>query len=79
VLGNILGSNIFNICVVLGIPVAIFGTVTPQSFQVLDLVMLLGSAILLFIFSVTKHRISRAEGVLLFTAFICYYTAIFII
>ncbi len=79
VLGNILGSNIFNICIVLGIPVAIFGTVTPQSFQVLDLVMLLGSAILLFIFSVTKHRISRAEGVLLFTAFICYYTAIFII
>lgn len=78
VLGNILGSNIFNICIVLGIPVAIFGTVTPGSFQVLDLVALIGSAILLFIFSLTKHRISRAEGILLFTAFICYYTAVFI-
>lgn len=78
VLGNILGSNIFNICIVLGVPVAIFGTVTPGSFQVLDLVMLVGSAVLLFIFSVTKHRISRAEGVLLFTAFVCYYTAVFV-
>ena len=29
-LGNIIGSNIFNICIVLGIPVAIFGTITPR-------------------------------------------------
>lgn len=78
VLGNILGSNIFNICIVLGIPVAIFGTVTPGGFQVIDLAMLIGSSVLLFIFSLTQHKISRAEGVILFTAFICYYTAVFI-
>ncbi|MBO7720152.1 calcium/sodium antiporter [Candidatus Saccharibacteria bacterium] len=78
VLGNILGSNIFNICMVLGIPVAIFGTVTPGGFQMIDLAMLVGSSVLLFIFSLTQHKISRAEGVILFTAFICYYTAVFI-
>ena len=38
--GNIIGSNIFNICVVLGIPVAIYGTITPSSFQLIDLFML---------------------------------------
>ncbi len=79
VLGNILGSNIFNICVVLGIPVAIFGTVTPASFQVLDLIMLISSAILLFIFSITQHKISRAEGLIMLLAFAGYYTAIFLL
>lgn len=79
VLGNILGSNIFNICVVLGIPVAIFGTVTPASFQILDLIMLVSSAVLLFIFSITQHKISRAEGLIMLLAFVGYYTVIFFI
>ena len=79
VLGNILGSNIFNICMVLGIPVAIFGGITPASFQILDLVMLVSSAVLLFIFSVTQHKISRAEGLIMFLAFAGYYTAIFFV
>lgn len=79
VLGNILGSNIFNICVVLGIPVAIFGTVTPASFQVIDLIMLVASAIILFIFSITKHKISRAEGAVMLAAFVAYYSLIFVL
>ena len=79
VLGNILGSNIFNICMVLGIPVAIFGGITPASFQILDLVMLVSSAILLFVFSITQHKISRAEGLIMLLAFAGYYTAIFFI
>ncbi len=78
VLGNILGSNIFNICVVLGIPVAIFGTVTPESFAALDLVALVGSALLLFVFSLTKHKISRLEGGLMFATFFVYYTLVFL-
>ena len=79
VIGNILGSNIFNICMVLGIPVAIFGTVTPGSFQIIDLVMLVGSAVLLFIFSKTNHKISRAEGITMLAAFAVYYTVIFFV
>ncbi len=57
-----IGSNIFNICIVLGLPVAIFGTVTPASFQMLDIVMLVFSAVLLFIFSVSTRRINRSRG-----------------
>ena len=78
VLGNILGSNIFNICVVLGIPVAIFGAVTPGAFSVIDLVALVGSAALLFIFSVTNHKINRIEGGLMLLMFATYYTLVFI-
>ena len=79
VLGNILGSNIFNICVVLGIPVAIFGSVTSAGFSVVDLVALVGSALLLFIFSVTNHKINRIEGGLMLAAFAAYYTLVFVL
>ena len=77
--GNIIGSNIFNICVVLGIPVAVFGTITPRSFSYLDLIMLVGSALLLFIVSKTKKHITRFEGFLMLVAFMIYYFLIFII
>lgn len=79
VVGNIIGSNIFNICIVLGIPVAIFGTITPASFQMLDIVMLVVSAVVLFIFAVTRHKISRAEGVAMLVTFVAYYAAIIIL
>jgi len=78
VLGNILGSNIFNICVVLGIPVAIFGAVTPGSFSVIDLIALVGSAALLFIFSITNHKINRVEGGLMLLMFATYYALVFV-
>jgi len=74
--GNIIGSNIFNICVVLGIPVALFGSVTPASFQMLDIFMLVGSAALLFFFALTRRKITRGEGVAMLIAFTVYYSAI---
>lgn len=77
--GNIIGSNIFNICVVLGIPVAIYGTITPKSFSPIDLVMLIFSSTLLFIMAETKRTITRIEGILMLTIFTIYYILIFII
>lgn len=78
-LGNIIGSNIFNICVVLGIPIVIFGTITPFSFQGIDLIMLVGSSLLLFIVSETKRTITRIEGILMLIAFFTYYTLVFVL
>ena len=77
--GNIIGSNIFNICIVLGIPVAIYGTVTPGSFQIIDLVMLVVSAALLFLFSKTFKRITRFEGVFMLLLFATYYILVFVL
>lgn len=76
--GNIIGSNIFNICIVLGVPVAIFGTVTPGGFQMVDLAMLVVSAIVLFIFASTQKKISRREGFLMLLAFAAYYAVVII-
>ena len=78
-LGNIIGSNIFNACVVLGIPVAIYGTITPSSFNYIDLLFLVGSSLLLFIFAETKRTITRLEGILMLMAFVIYYILVFII
>ena len=77
--GNIIGSNIFNICVVLGIPVAIFGTITPSSFKVVDVITLLISASLLFMFSRSNKKLHRWEGILLLVGFAIYYTLVFIL
>lgn len=72
--GNIIGSNIFNICIVLGVPVAIFGTLTPAGFQLLDIIMLVVSAIILFIFSFSTKHINRIEGAIMLALFCAYYT-----
>ena len=73
IVGNIIGSNIFNICVVLSVPVIMFGAVTPGSFKVVDLAMMVGSAALLFIATRKDRKISRIEGVLMLLTFAIYY------
>ena len=75
--GNIIGSNIFNICIVLGIPVTIYGTLTPSSFQYIDLIMFIFSAAILFICAMTKKKITRLEGITMVLLFVIYYVAIF--
>lgn len=79
VVGNIIGSNIFNICVVLGIPVAIFGTITPVGFQVLDIIMLVASAAMLFIFAASTKKINRVEGIIMLATFAVYYGVIMLV
>ena len=78
-MGNIIGSNIFNICVVLGIPIAIYGTVTPASFSVIDLIMLVTSALLIFLFARSGRTVNRFEGILMITVFALYYILVFIL
>lgn len=77
--GNIIGSNIFNICVVLGIPVVIYGTITPSSFQSIDLVMLVLSSFMLFIFAETKKTITKTQGTIMLLAYAIYYILVFVI
>ncbi len=76
IVGNIIGSNIFNICIVMGLPVAIFGAITPESFQTIDLIMLILSTVLLFLFTRRDHKISRLDGILMLLIFIGYYAFI---
>ena len=79
--GNVVGSNIFNICIVLGLPVAIFGTITPGSFEMLDIIMMIGSSIILWMVAKRGENgeggiIKRTEGLLMLTIFLIYYSYI---
>ena len=71
--GNIVGSNIFNICIVLALPVAIAGGITPNNFQTIDLIMLIFSTILVCLLARRDHKISRFDGVLMLVIFTIYY------
>ena len=71
--GNIIGSNIFNICIVLGLPVTLFGTITPESFEIIDIIMLIGSAAILLLTARSGHKITRFEGFAMLVIFLIYY------
>ena len=78
--GNIIGSNIFNICIVLGLPVAIYGSLIPSSFERLDLITLLFVSMLLYAIPKFNHyKFSRISGFILILIYIIYYTAVFIL
>lgn len=73
-IGNVVGSNIFNIGMVIGLPVTIFGGISDITFNYIDLIVMLLSAFLLFIFSFKDKRISKKEGIAFLILFVIYYS-----
>ena len=71
--GNIVGSNIFNICIVLALPVVFTGGITPNNFQSIDLIMLIFSSILVCLLARHNHKITRFDGILMLIIFTAYY------
>lgn len=72
--GNIIGTNIFNICIVLGLPIAIYGGVSSGSFNIVDTTIVLVSALIFYIFGKSGKELSRREGMLMVFVFILYYS-----
>lgn len=77
-IGNIIGSNIFNIGIVLGLPVAMFGGISGVGFSYIDLIVFLVSALMLFVAASNDKKISKKEGVIMIFTFIVYYTYVII-
>ena len=73
-IGNVVGSNIFNIGIVIGVPVMTIGGIGTIAFSYLDLIVMLISAILLFMFSFNDYQITKREGLLFLLLFITYYS-----
>lgn len=73
-IGNVVGSNIFNIGIVIGIPTAILGGVGVISFSYIDLIVMVLSAVLLWLFVFRDYKISRKEGIMFLLVFIAYYS-----
>ncbi len=60
--GNIIGSNIFNILACIGIPAAIFGITLPQEMLGADFLILLGVTGLAMILLRTNWKLGNVEG-----------------
>ena len=71
--GNIIGTNIFNICIVLGVPILIYGSVYSSAFNYIDLIAVIVAASMFYFQSRSERTITRFEGVIMVSLFICYY------
>ena len=71
--GNIIGTNIFNICIVLGLPILIFGGFESGSFNIIDSLAVMVAAVVYYVCSFSGKKLIRKEGVLMVLIFLAYY------
>ncbi|WP_237386549.1 calcium/sodium antiporter [Xenorhabdus sp. Sc-CR9] len=78
-MGNIIGSNIFNVTLVLGIPAILSPSViSPDAFS-RDFWVMMAASVLFTVFCLgRKHRLNRLNGILLLGCFIAYFIVLFI-
>ncbi len=72
--GNVIGSNIFNILGILGVTAVVQPLAVPKSIMVLDIWVMLGAALALIVLSMRKWRLGRVEGGLLAASYAGYVT-----
>ena len=71
-IGNIIGSNIFNIGIVIGLPCALIGNINVGTFNYIDMFTMIGAAILLFLLTFKKRKLDKGEGLIMLLIFIVY-------
>jgi len=71
-IGNVVGSNIFNILCILGLTASVSGSVDATGFGLRDGLVMLGLSCLLLPFSMSGRRISRWEGGVLLSCYLAY-------
>ena len=70
-LGNAIGSNVFNILMVLGIA----GAISPIAFlteNIIDIVVLLAFSLIVWVFAWTKQKLNKGEGALMLILYAAY-------
>lgn len=69
-LGNVLGSNIFNLLLIGGVTAIVAPGSVPADLMAFGLPMLIGVSILLLVFATTNRRLGRREGGILLAVFL---------
>ena len=77
--GNIIGTNIFNICIVLGLPTLIYGGFSSEAFNIIDALAILAAALSFFVFGRSSKKLTRIEGFVMVAIFAAYYAYLFIV
>jgi cation:H+ antiporter len=70
-IGNVIGSNVFNVLLIVGVT-AVVHPMRIMGITIVDLMMMLISIGLMWLFAVTKYYVSRREGWLLIFTFVAY-------
>ena len=71
-LGNVLGSNIYNILFIGGITGVVAPTQVPASMMAFDLLLLVAVSLVVMVFAFSGGRLSRKEGFALVTSYAAY-------
>lgn len=78
IVGNIIGTNIFNIGFVLGLPIIILGGITTTGFNIIDMSVMIISGLILYTFAKDDRKLTRTEGIIMVCIFLSYYTYLFL-
>lgn len=70
-IGNVIGSNVFNILLILG-TTAVISPLHIEGITLVDLLMMLGSVSLVWLFSRTRYTVERWEGAVLVGGYMVY-------
>ena len=73
IIGNILGSNIFNICITLALPVIIVGNLNMNGMSIIDAINLIIATIMLIIFAPIRNKIGKFESTIMILILLIYY------
>ena len=71
-LGNVLGSNIYNILFIGGVTGAVAPTAVPAGIMAFDLWFLVGVSVVVMLLALSGRRLSRIEGLILVAAYVGY-------
>ena len=74
--GNVIGSNIFNLLAVMGVTIMVADIPVPESFLRFDLWVMLGASALLLPFVLTRSKIGRVTGAGFTLAYLLYIYAL---
>lgn len=71
-LGNVLGSNIFNILGILGVTALVQPMVVPVEIIALDIWVMSAATVMLVVFAYTGWRVGRREGAIMLACYVAY-------
>ena len=77
-IGNIIGSNIFNIGIVIGLPALFIDNIMIGTFNAIDMFTMIFAAVLLYALTFKKRKIDRHEGIIILVIFAVYYSYVIV-
>lgn len=70
--GNVLGSNVFNVCAIVGVTAVVTDVPTPPEILTFDVWAMLAASVLMLVLAGSWRRLSRGEGLILLLCYLAF-------